>query len=151
MEIQDITTIIGVCVGIVGVIFGLLQLSEIKKATYANAYNKALDILQSDDIRMARKYVLQKLQNKNITEWTEEDIKNAEKVCQSYDVVGIMIRNGMLPLEVIVDSWGSSLRLTWATLKPFVENHRSMRGATEFWDDFEYLASEAQNFKKKKK
>jgi hypothetical protein len=139
MCIQDwanFATIAGVFLGLVGMVFGILQLKEIKKATYANAYSKARDFVMGD------------LRKKSLP-WSVDDKKKAEIVCQSYDLVGIMIRNGMLPPTVIIDSWNNSLLTTWEILNAFVAEKRKELKADEFWDDFEYLASEAKKYNDK--
>jgi hypothetical protein len=151
MCIQDwanFATIAGVFLGLVGMVFGILQLKEIKKATYANAYSKAVDILQVDAVRTARDFVMGDLRKKSLP-WSVDDKKKAEIVCQSYDLVGIMIRNGMLPPTVIIDSWNNSLLTTWEILNAFVAEKRKELKADEFWDDFEYLASEAKKYNDK--
>jgi len=142
-DLSDLATVGAFLVAIVATFYGIKQLREIKKATYSTAYFKAIEILQDDEVRKAREYVMVTLASKNFSDWVDEDVKNAEKVCQTYDTVGIMVCNGMLPLEVITANWGDSLRKTWKVLYPFVYDYREKRQAKEFWDDYEFIATEA--------
>ncbi len=82
------------------------QIREMRLTTYAGAFKATYDLLQADDVRKARRVVLESLTNKSIELWMIEERKAAEIVCFSYDAVGIMVRNGMVPVEVVADSWG---------------------------------------------
>lgn len=58
-----------------------------------------------------------------------------------------MVGSEMFPITLIVDSWGYSLRRIRPILKPLVYEYRLEKDSGEFWDDFEWLAGEAINFK----
>lgn len=122
-----------------------------RNSTIATSYKAAVDILQAEDIRDARNYVFNQLSDLPFDDWESEDIKEAEKVCHSYDSVGIMVRHGILDKELIVDSWGSSLREYWPILSPLVSFYRLQRDSAEVWDDFEWLAKESEKYQKSMK
>jgi hypothetical protein len=86
------------------------QIKEMRRATYAAAFKAVYDMLQTDDVRNARRFVFVTLANKSFDSWTEEEKREAEKVCNSYDTAAIMVRNGMIPVQVVADNWGDSLR-----------------------------------------
>jgi hypothetical protein len=119
------------------------QTSLLQQSNYATAYQVARDILQDQDIRNARNYVLNALKNKSYENWDDQDKAEAEKVCQSYDSVGQMVRNKMLPKEYIVDNWLAGLKKSWELLQPFVKDYRAKWDYPKHWDDYEYLAKEA--------
>jgi hypothetical protein len=121
----------------------------LRKTVYAQAFKSAMDILQAEGVRQARGVVFSQLKTKPIGEWTPDERRAAEHVCHTYDSVGIMVRNGMLPVEYIADSWGDSLRRTWHILRPLAQKYREERRSFEYWDDYEYLAHEALRFQKK--
>jgi hypothetical protein len=131
------------------VILVFRELEEIRKANYASAYKMAHDILQANDIRLARDVVLKNLANKSFDTWDDSEIAEARKVCQSYDAVGQMIRSGMLPVKTIADSWGASLRESWHILAPMVFSFRAKINAAEYWDDFEWLASQTESYQRR--
>ena len=124
------------------------QIREMRLTTYAGAFKATYDLLQADDVREARRVVLESLTNKAVEPWTVEERKAAEIVCSSYDAVGIMARNGMVPVEVVADSWGDSLRRTWKILSPLVALYRAQRNASEFWNEYEWLAKQAESHQK---
>ena len=119
------------------------QVGEMRLATYSSAYKAAFEILQTEEIRAARRYVLTTLKQKAFNKWNKNDIAEAEKVCHTYDAVGQMVRSGMLPSKYIVDNWKTSLRESWSILSPLVTEYREKRKSPEEWDDYEYLAKKA--------
>ena len=118
------------------------QLRGLRRALYAQSFSDALDRLQNDSVRAARAQLFA-LREKSVDTWTKEEERAAETVCQTYDSVGIMVRNSLLPKVVIVDSWGDSLRRLWPIVEPLVKKYRQERNSPEFWDDFEWLYGEA--------
>lgn len=121
----------------------IYQVRLSQQANYATAYKVAYDILQTQEIRDARKHVFEVLKLKAYSKWTNKDKDDAGKVCQSYDAVGQMVRNKMLPEAYIVNNWFVGLRDSWGILKPLVTEYRTDREYPKNWDDFEYLAKKA--------
>ncbi len=120
-------------------------LEQARLSTMASAFAKAVDIIQ-DELKRTDRGTIFSIQDKKYSDWTEVEREAGERVCHSYDQVGIMIRAGMFPKELIVDSWGYSLRRIWPILKPLVIDYRTKKDSDEFWDDFQWLAEEAQAF-----
>lgn len=103
-------------------------------------------------MREEREFVIVELTKKTFTDWTPNDKKRAERVCQSYDAVGTMCKHqfaAVAAVAAVADSWGYSLRKCWKILSPLVTQYRVERNSAEFWDDFEWLATEAGKFKKR--
>jgi hypothetical protein len=132
----------------VTLVFAHREIREIRHATYATSYKAAVDILQAEDIRSARRFVFTELENKPFENWSKDERRVAEKVCHTYDTVGQMVRHGMLPKKFIVDSWGPSLRRSLPILYPLIASLRTQLNADEVWDDFQWLAKEAESFQK---
>ena len=121
------------------------QLEQARISTSATAFSKAVEIIQDEACRLDRRLIFS-IKEKPYGRWSNEELAAGERVCHSYDQVGIMIRAGMFPKELIVDSWGYSLRQIWPILKPMVRDYQIKKDADEFWDDFEWLAGEAVAF-----
>ena len=152
----DSVTIVGIVLNtvsavalLVTVVIMAVQIREMRRATYAAAFKAVYDMLQTDDVRGARRIVLGTLANKSMESWTEEERQVAEKVCSSYDTVGIMVRNDMVPVDVVADSWSDSLRRTWRVLSPLVISYRVQRNSQEYWDDYEWLANQAEKYQER--
>jgi hypothetical protein len=107
----DIVTIVGIVLNtvsalalLVTVLIMAFQIKEMRRATYATAFKAVYDMLQTDDVRNARRIVLRTLASKPLDSWTDEEKRIAEKVCSCYDTVAIMVRNRMVPVGVVADS-----------------------------------------------
>jgi hypothetical protein len=121
------------------IVFVLRQLRETQKATYAQTFYVATARLQDEKTREDRKVVFQ-LKNKPVAQWTTDEIAAAERVCQTYDTIAVMVRNGMLPKNIILEHWGNSMSKIWFIVSPLILQYRSERNFPGHWDDFEWLA-----------
>jgi hypothetical protein len=119
------------------------QLKEMRIATEATAFSKALEILQDNACREARRVVFGSLASKPFGSWSILEKYYGERVCQSYDQVGKMVYARMFREDLVVDNWEYSLRRSWEILEPLVNEYRLRRGSEKLWDDFEELAKEA--------
>ena len=147
-DISTALNAISVMILFVTAIILIRQISEMRRATYATSYKAVYDMLQADDVRLARRIVFTRLSNKTPDTWSEDEIQAAEKVCYTYDCVGIMARNKIVPEKYVADSWGDSLRRSWAVLEPFVKLSRTQRSSAEFWNEYEWLSLEAEKYRK---
>jgi len=127
---------------VITAVFLIWQLREMRRTTQAQAYSIAVDRLQDESVRDARRKVFS-LEKKPLDKWTKKDVAAAEVVCHTYDVVGQMVRHKLLSKEIIVDSWGPSLRMSWPILEPLIKKYREDFSAEETWDDYEWLARAA--------
>jgi hypothetical protein len=126
------------------------QLRSMQISTTATAFSKALEILQNEEIRKDRKAIFA-LQNVPFEEWDESQKLAGERVIHTYDQVGIMIRAKMFNKQLIVDSWGNSLRMAKPLLMPLVLEYRSKWKSEEIWNEFEWLCNEAEKLQTKMK
>ena len=103
-----------------------------------------VNYLQEPDARDSRAWVLQKLRGKDFHSWSEEDRAHASRVCSKYDMVGILVRQGIVPIEPVIGSWGPSIRKCHSILDPFISAMR-VRNGPAYWDDFDWLHLKAVN------
>jgi hypothetical protein len=136
----DWATISNIAV-VITAVFVLIQLAEARRTTHAQSYSVVREILQEEKVRKARKLIFQlQDEGKAIEEWNKDKIESAEIICHTYDSVGQMIRHKLLFKDIIIDSWGPSLRRIWPILLPLISKYRSEWSSPEIWDDFEWLA-----------
>jgi hypothetical protein len=110
----------------------------LRTTVYAQVYTTAFNLLQAE-ARNARRLIFS-LRAKPLDEWTEIERHQAEIVCYTYDHVGTMVRYDMLPIDIIIDSWGASLRHSWEILQPLINKYR--QEGSELWDAYEYLVQQ---------
>lgn len=139
----DWATLANVAV-IISALFVIRQLNEMRRTTQAQSYSVAREILQDEKVRQARATVFRLgREGKDMEKWSREEIQKAEITCHTYDAVGQMVRYGLLDKDIIIDSWGPSLRQSWPIVAPLVEKYRRNWDAPEIWDDYEWLAKAA--------
>jgi hypothetical protein len=148
VAVGAIGTVVTSVVIAVSVGFLLWQVRELRRATYAQVFANVVRVLQEEEVRKARR-ILFGLKGRPLEKWTEEERLTAERVCQSYDSVGIMVRIGLLPKAIVTRNWGDSLVRSWDAARPLVSYYRVERPDPELWDDFEWLAKEASQAPKK--
>jgi len=147
--IGALATVIYTVAFVISLFFIYRQLRHMRVSTMATAFSKALEIIQDENRRTDRRIVFG-LEGVPLEQWTEEQRLAGERVIHSYDQVGTMIQAEMFDKELIVDSWGNSLRQAKPLLMPLVVEYREKWKSDEIWDGFEWLCIEAEEFQKKR-
>jgi hypothetical protein len=116
------------------------QLELVRQSTTAGQILSLLGIMEVEDIRAARNLVHTRLHNKHFTEWTEEEVRTAEKLSTAYANAGTVLKSGLVPTRPIIESWGPSLRLTYEILEPFIRDmQQSEKVGSAYWSDLDWL------------
>lgn len=121
----------------------LWQVWQLRIATNAQAFATALHYLQDETVRSARR-VLFSLTEKTLDGWTEDEKKEVERVCQSYDLIALMVRHRMISRRILVGGWRDSIIRSWRAAKPLIDKYRTDRAAPRFWTNFEWLSKLAE-------
>jgi hypothetical protein len=118
------------------------QLDAARQASASQNFLSLIPFLQAPTLRESRG-VLIKLRDKPYSLWTKAEREDAERACAAYDIAGILIRNGIIPKNLIIDNWGDSISKCHLAAKEYLVSTRAERGA-DYWDDFEWLAAESR-------
>jgi len=121
-------------------ITGLLifwQLLELRRSSNAAAFANVVTYLQEPTTREARKTLIL-ISKQDMNDWTNEEKRAAEIVCNTYDVVGIMVANRFIPGMTVVREWRDSIIKCWTNAKPLIDAYRKER-REDYWDGFERL------------
>ncbi|WP_198165356.1 hypothetical protein [Nocardia fusca] len=109
MDSSAVAAAAGVATALIALVATVLvvwQVVEMRKTTYASAFKAVYDMLQDESLCQDCRFVMRHLRIREFASWSDEDIQRAERVCHSYDCVGIMCRRGFIPTDVVADSWG---------------------------------------------
>lgn len=123
-----------------------VQVKEEHRGAWIHSFSYCVNLLQDPEVVKARGIVFEYAEKSSGTSLTTETTDAIDLVCRTYDVVGMIAQWGMVPKEIILDSWCDSIRRIWPICEPRVQERRNKQKAPEFWDDFEWLYREAQNF-----
>ncbi len=115
------------------------QLVAMQGSSQGQSTLALVDFLQSSEVRTARHIVRDKLSRIPLSEWNEEDRRCAALVCANYDVVAVLLRANLAPVELFVDNWATSINHCHEVLAPFIEDLRSESGDKLYWNNFDWL------------
>ena len=121
------------------------QIREIRKQRSVEAFVSVVEILQAEDVREAR-HTLLTMPRKKLDDWTEEEKKAAEKVCSTYDTVGLMVYKGLVKPDMVAHEWRDSIVKCWEAAHPMISKYSDERGR-DYWDDFKRLYERAEAIK----
>ena len=120
------------------------QLEVSKSAATSQNLIALVNFLQDEKTQDARRVVIRILSSKAIANWTKEEERAAAKVCSTYDIAGISIREGLIPSAPIVNNWGASIKKCYKILQPYIWEMKKRNGPS-YWDDFGWLEGKAKD------
>lgn len=118
-----------------------LQLNTMKDSARGQNILALVNFLQEKSVVDARRTDIEALPNMKMSEWIKNDDykEKASTVCSTYDVVGIFIREQLVPPEPFVDDWGPSIVNCYETLEDFVKHMQESKAGPDYWNDFKVL------------
>lgn len=99
--------------------------------------------LQEDAAREARRWVINECAASDIEDWNDKDRVMASRVCSGFDLVGIFARDGIVPLEPILEGWAPSICRTYEVTAAFRRDLRAKNGPG-YWAAFDWLYKKAR-------
>ncbi len=121
------------------------QLQSGTKASVAQNLLTIINFLQAEYVRDARTTVITRLDKIRFEDWNENLKYQAGVVCSTYDVTAIIIKQGLIPKEPIIDNWGRSILKSHSILQPYItEMQKPDQGGSKYWSNFEWLAEEVK-------
>jgi hypothetical protein len=120
-----------------------LQLRAMRSASTAQNILAVLNYLQDAQVREARCVVQTDLGSKPPDLWTEVEKEKASLVYSTYDVTGILIRQGLVPEDVFIDYWGESMVRCYKVLEPYLQALRRQADGGQYGDQLKWLCDKA--------
>lgn len=123
------------------------QVRVAHSASRAQSLLAVLDYLQRSDIRDSRREVLTVLNSLPASSWTETQRATASNASASYDLVGTLLRSGVVDKDPIIQNYGPSIIRCHDICSPMIEGFCANMPdalARRYWDDFDWLAGEAR-------
>ena len=123
------------------------QLEEAKRKANTETFLSAVDRMQKEEVRKSRGTIFRLSidEKKPFQEWTTPEKKEAEIACQSFDVIGMMVRDGMVPPETLLKEWCGTIQKTWRGTTDLV-NFRREKDGENFWGAYQWLYEESQKY-----
>jgi hypothetical protein len=126
------------------VLMSRLQLKDAKRTTRVQNLMNLLHFLYDRDLSEHRKTVRTGLGEKMLAEWTDEEMQAARSVCSSYDFAGLLVRGGLVPEDLFLESWGPSIRDLYEILAPYLQSAQSSGlSGQDYWSSYTWLYTRA--------
>ena len=126
--------------GALALFFAVYQLALRRRAHLLELYRQAFAIMDAADVREARHFVYKldaqahekehwlDLDNHRIDPnhpvWRENHGR-AERVARSFDQIGLLVREGLLPVNIVARFYASPALRCWHRLSPYINADRS--------------------------
>ena len=88
------------------------------------------------------------LENKPFSAWEANDIDHAEFVCTRFNLVGVLVIENMLPVDILAKTWFYGIPKCHRILMPYIEKIRSERDK-RYWSAFDALTVSVQHISEK--
>ena len=112
-----------------------------KNARNFTAFMSLVQLIQREDVREARGTLFKLSKEKKFEEWSENEIKEVEKACWTYDFLAMMMIANLIEkdlTDLILNLWQTQIIKTWEAAEPMIRKYQDERGEN-FWESFEKI------------
>lgn len=100
------------------------QLIVSKDARKSQNMLSAVEMLRDQDFRAALLVVRNRMRGRPHHSWNASDVFHVLLVCSTYNLIGLMIKQDLLPSSLFVEHWGGSVIDSYESLSPFIEGRQ---------------------------
>ncbi len=124
------------------------QLETRQAQLFIQLYNRFRDDTESLDIESSFLDVEIKSSEDFIRLWrTDEDFgKVLSTLGGFYEGIGVMVREGYIPVRLVALQWGGTTRRFWEKMEPFMSDVREAQEFPRAWAETEYLYNELMKY-----
>ena len=148
---MDLATIANVATAltlIAGVGFGLVEAQRSRRAREERATFAAIQAILTPE------WMKSMLVVHNIPDGSKaSDIESDTRVLDAAQAVGVILEGlgysvyaRLVPLQVVGDLMGGTVRLAWRKLRPYIEEERRLTGSQKTFEWFEWLAAQLERY-----
>ncbi len=136
----------------------LVQISHVRGGNQILALNETRETMESPEFREALLWVLRDLpqltsdpesQKLLITVPLPKQFIQLRTVGNFFENLGLFVKRRILAEDIVCDLWGEAILNAWKSLVPVIANRRHAQQNPAMYDNFEYLAVAAQQFKRR--
>ena len=124
------------------------QLETRQAQLFIQLYNRFRDDTEDLDIESSFLDVEIKSSEDFIRLWrTDEDFgKVLSTLGGFYEGIGVMVREGYIPVRLVALQWGGTTRRFWEKMEPFMSDVREAQTFPRAWAETEYLYNELMKY-----
>ncbi len=166
MTLQDganIATVVLALVAVLGVVYWIItvrqfrrnlalsrrSIIEAERASRVQALRHVFDIMEQ--CREQRHLLEEKIAadlNFDIMKASDSERNNLDRLARSYDMLGVMVKHGVAPVEFVMDFYSRPLVRGWQYLEPMVSAERWKRKQPAHMQKFQVLAAGAREHRR---
>jgi hypothetical protein len=160
MDTQTIIALLGVVftaiqtlIIVLATKYAISQLKESSRSRQLDAIDKILDYVSSEDARLARKKLHNIQMPVELSQLTDEQKDDIEKVMRSWSRLALLISLNLLTdkeRDALLRSYSWTIIRNWQIVKGYVEYQRQKSGRKEQWSEIEELAARATSWRRSK-
>ena len=124
------------------------QLETRQAQLFIQLYNRFRDDTEDLDIESSFLDVEIKSSEDFIRHWrTDEDFgKVLSTLGGFYEGIGVMVREGYIPIRLVALQWGGTTRRFWEKMEPYLSDVREAQAFPRAWTETEYLYNELMKY-----
>lgn len=122
------------------------QLAVTRDSGKAENMLHALSVLRDPEFRTAVMVVRNRLKGRGVESWESGDAMHVLLVCSTYNLLGLLIKHQVVPAQVFLEHWGSSVIDCWEALDDFIGLRQ--RANPLYCADFGWLYEESLRIKR---
>lgn len=117
----------------------------LNKTLYAQSFKVAMDIIEAPNVIQARRVVWTNLSDKrdDWKNWRDNDKPHVDLVSRTFETVGTMVRQELLPASYIIETWSVPIVRNWWIMELHLKGMRVQRNDPFIAKDFEWLEEKA--------
>lgn len=142
MDLSILVQVGTAMVAALALLVALTQTRVMRTTTDGSLIHEALALLNSAELRSARRTVYG-LTDKDVSVWSEEEKAAVEIVGGQFSHLGFMVKNGYVPLEAFIEAWEYRFTRTFKIIARYLSSERDKLELPEHWIYFEWLARTA--------
>lgn len=109
--------------------------------------------LNSQESRASRRFIythLRKMTEAELRSLPEKQFEQVERVCVTFDRLGVLIKKKLMPEEVALSMYFESILKTWYSTQLFIQGERAKRKYPTHYTHFEWLNQRCEVYAKKR-
>ena len=139
----DYATIIACVVGIMAAVFVALQIYSMKKSRVVDTFLRIYEVSNTSQFCEAAYYIKSEINTGTSYKETgeKENRIKLSLVINYFEMVGNLVNNRYLPINIVYDQMGTWVVGTWSKLEKLIKQHRVEKSNPQYAENFELLAS----------
>ena len=144
----DSVQTVAVVAGSAAVLFGYRQARLARHGGGGANVLQLWAFLQSDTARANRRTLYRAFERAgpfvvDSANWTDDELEAAGHVGSTFSVAAALAKRDLVPLELLIDEWGSVLVRTWSIAEPVIQQERRRRRDPNVFSSYQWLAEKA--------